>query len=83
MSVIKRLFGKDLMSRLTRLQNRELSFKCITYNMHRLINFVILMMFSTKPDKSSINNVLYILLWKSMFFHKSISIPKDTETLRI
>ena len=51
MSVIKRLFGKDLMSRLTRTQNRELSFKCITYNMHRLINFVILMMFSTKPDK--------------------------------
>ena len=33
-SVIKRLFGEHLMSRLTRTQNRELSFRCITYNMH-------------------------------------------------
>src|SRR6476646_8021735 len=49
MSVIKRLFGEHLMSRLTRTQNRELSFRCITYNMHRLTNLVILMMFSTKP----------------------------------
>jgi DDE family transposase len=46
-SVIKRLFGEYLMSRLTRTQNRELSFRCITYNMHRLTNLVILMMFST------------------------------------
>ena len=38
-SVIKRLFGDYLMSRLTRTQNRELSFRCI----------LILMMFSTKP----------------------------------
>ena len=49
MSVIKRLFGEHLMSRLTRTQNRELSFRCITYNMHRLTNLIILMMFSTKP----------------------------------
>ncbi len=49
-SVIKRLFGEHIMSRLTRTQNRELSFRCITYNMHRLTNLVILMMFSTKPD---------------------------------
>ena len=48
-SVIKRLFGEHLMSRLTRTQNRELSFRCITYNMHRLTNLIILMMFSTKP----------------------------------
>jgi len=47
MSVIKRLFGEHLMSRLTRTQNRELSFRCITYNMHRLTNLTILMMFST------------------------------------
>ena len=40
------------MSRLTRTQNRELSFRCITYNMHRLTNLVILMMFSTKPVHS-------------------------------
>ena len=49
MSVIKRLFGEHLMSRLTRTQNRELSFRCITYNMHRLTNLIILMMFSTEP----------------------------------
>ena len=48
MSVIKRLFGEHLMSRLTRTQNRELSFRCITYNMHRLTNLIILM-FSTRP----------------------------------
>ncbi|HEY7573492.1 MAG TPA: IS5 family transposase, partial [Nitrososphaeraceae archaeon] len=48
-SVIKRLFGEHLMSRLTRTQNRELSFRCITYNMHRLTNLVIQLMFSTKP----------------------------------
>jgi hypothetical protein len=49
MSVIKRLFGEHLMSRLTRTQNRELSFRCITYNMHRLTNLITLMMVSTKP----------------------------------
>ena len=49
MSVIKRLFGEHLMSRLTRTQNRELSFRCITYNMHRLTNLIILVMFSTEP----------------------------------
>lgn len=46
-SVIKRLFGEHLKSRLTRTQNRELSFRCITYNMHRLTNLVISMMVST------------------------------------
>ncbi len=46
-SVIKRLFGEHIMSRLTRTQNRELSFRCITYNMHRLTNLAMLMMFST------------------------------------
>ena len=47
MSVIKRLFGEHLMFRLTRTQNRELSFRCIAYNMHRLTNLVIIMMIST------------------------------------
>src|SRR5690348_5401898 len=45
-SVIKRLFGEHLMSRSIRTQNRELSFRCITYNMHRVTNLIILMMFS-------------------------------------
>jgi hypothetical protein len=48
MSVIKRLFGEHIKSGLTRTQNRELSFRCITYNMYRLTNLIILML-STKP----------------------------------
>ena len=49
MSVIKRLFGEHLTSRLVRTQNRELSFRCISYNMHRLTNLMIIVMVSTKP----------------------------------
>jgi hypothetical protein len=47
MSVIKRLFGEYLTSRLVKTQNRELSFRCIAYNMHRLTNLVIIVMIST------------------------------------
>ncbi|MGH9963593.1 MAG: hypothetical protein ACRD5E_02040 [Nitrososphaeraceae archaeon] len=36
MSVIKRLFGEYITSRLIKAQKRELSFRCIVYNMHRL-----------------------------------------------
>ena len=32
---IKRLFGEHIASRLIRTQNRELSLRCIAYNMHR------------------------------------------------
>ncbi|HEY6884188.1 MAG TPA: hypothetical protein VI278_09150, partial [Nitrososphaeraceae archaeon] len=47
-SVIKRLFGEYITSRLVRTQNRELSFRCIiAYSVHRLTNLVILMMIST------------------------------------
>src|SRR5205823_1575769 len=35
-SVIKRLFGEHITSRLVKTQNRELSFRCIAYNIHRL-----------------------------------------------
>ena len=48
MSVIKRLFGECLTSRLTRT-HRELSFRGIAYNMHRLTNLVIITMISTEP----------------------------------
>jgi hypothetical protein len=48
-SFIKKLFGELFMSGLTRTQNRELSVRCITYNMHRWTNLVIFMMSSTKP----------------------------------
>ena len=47
-SVIKRLFGEHLMSRLIRTQNRELSLRCMAYNMHRLTNLIIILMVSTK-----------------------------------
>ena len=47
MSVIKRLFGEYVTSRLVRTQNRELSFRCIAYNMHRLTNLVFIVMVST------------------------------------
>jgi hypothetical protein len=52
MSVIKRIFGEYVASRLVRTQNREISFRCIAYNMHRLTNLVIIMMVSTYPIKT-------------------------------
>jgi hypothetical protein len=50
MSVIKRLFGEHVTSRSVRTQNRELSFRCIAYNMHRVTNLVIITMISTEPS---------------------------------
>ena len=41
-SVIKRLFGEHITSRLVKTQNRELSFRCIAYNIHRLIHLIII-----------------------------------------
>jgi hypothetical protein len=56
MSVIKRLFGEHVTSRLVRTQNRELSFRCIAYNMHRLTNLFLLLMISTEPwDRYSLS----------------------------
>ena len=46
-SVIKRLFGEHITSRLVSTQNRELSLRCIAYNMHRLTNLIITLMVST------------------------------------
>jgi hypothetical protein len=46
-SVIKRLFGEHITSRLVRTQNRELSFRCVAYNMHRLTKLMIMVMVST------------------------------------
>jgi hypothetical protein len=48
-SVIKRLFGEHITSRLVRTQNRELSFRCIAYNTHRLTNLTVIIDGSTKP----------------------------------
>jgi hypothetical protein len=44
-SVIKRLFGEHITSRLVRTQNMELSFRCIAYNTHRLTNITIITWF--------------------------------------
>jgi hypothetical protein len=41
-SVIKRLFGEHITSRPVRTQNRELSFRCIAYDMQRLTNLTII-----------------------------------------
>jgi hypothetical protein len=51
MSVIKdsSLFGEHITSRLVRTQNRELSLRCIAYNMHRVTNLFLLLMISTEP----------------------------------
>jgi Transposase DDE domain len=52
-SVIKRLFGEHVTSRLVRTQNRELSFRCIAYNTHRLTNLTIITWF-VKPYCTSL-----------------------------
>ena len=49
MSVIKRLSGEHVTSRSVRTQNRELSFRCIAYNMHRVTSLFLLLMVSTEP----------------------------------
>ena len=41
-SVIKRLFGEHISSKLIRMQNRELTFRCIAYNVHRILNLLLL-----------------------------------------
>ena len=41
-SVIKRLFGEHITSRLVKTQNRELSFRCIAYNIQRLTNIIVI-----------------------------------------
>ena len=50
-SVIKRLFGEHVTSRLIRMQNRrELVVRCIAYNVHRMVKlFVMMVMVSTEP----------------------------------
>jgi hypothetical protein len=48
-SVIKRLVGEHITSRLIRMQNRELTFRCIAYNVHRMVKLVVMVMVSTQP----------------------------------
>ena len=54
-SVMKRLFGEHIGSRLIRTQNREITFRCIAYNMHRMTSILLLLiMISTKPGHDSL-----------------------------
>ena len=55
MSVIKKLFGEYIQSRLTRMQNRELIFICIAYNLHRLIKLIIIRWFLQSQLLSKLN----------------------------
>jgi hypothetical protein len=41
MSVIKRMFGEHVRSRNVKMQNRELIFRVIAYNMHRLTVLIV------------------------------------------
>ena len=41
LSVIKRMFGEHVTSRLVKMQNRELTFRVIAYNMHRMTVFMV------------------------------------------
>lgn len=41
LSVIKRMLGEHITSRSVRMQNRELTFRVIAYNMHRLTVFMV------------------------------------------
>ena len=41
LSVIKHMFGKHITSRLVKMQNRELTFRVIAYNMHRMTVFIV------------------------------------------
>jgi len=52
-SVVKRLFGEHVTSRLVRTQNREIAFRCIAYNMHRMTNILVIVVASTEPPFSS------------------------------
>ena len=63
-SVVKRLFGEHITSRLVKTQNRELSLRCIAYNMHRLTNLIVILMVSTEPSlDQSLNtrDLLFVL----------------------
>src|SRR5919112_1566610 len=59
-SVIKRLFEEHITSRLVRTQNRELSFRCIAYNTHRLTNLTLITWFLQSLSIYLFINIYYI-----------------------
>ncbi|HJS64185.1 MAG TPA: hypothetical protein VJ767_04935 [Nitrososphaeraceae archaeon] len=36
------MFGEHITSTLVRMQNRELVFRCIAYNAHRMVNLLVI-----------------------------------------
>ena len=66
LSVIKRLFGEHITSRLVRTQNRELSFRCIAYNAHRLTNLSIII---DDFYKAGSLQLPYLCLWVDYRFY--------------
>ena len=55
-SVIKRLFGESINSRLVGMQNKELILRQIAYNTHRTVNLLTqLLRVSTKPIDANLN----------------------------
>ena len=70
LSVIKRLFGEHVTSRSVKTQNRELSFRCIAYNMHRLTNLVIILMVSIEPQIDKFNIYRQKIYRKKAFLKK-------------
>lgn len=44
-SVIKRMFGEHIRSKMTRTKNREMAFRCIAYNMHRYVKLFVVIWF--------------------------------------
>ncbi len=60
-SVIKRLFGEHITSTLVRMQNRELTFRCIAYNTHRIVKLVITVMVSHSYYIHSLIQIVHLL----------------------
>ena len=63
-SVIKRLFGEHITSKLVRMQNRELTLRCIAYNTHRMVKLIVIVMVSTQP----ILHYGYICIYRSILY---------------
>jgi hypothetical protein len=82
-SVIKRLFGEHITSRLVRTQNRELSFRCIAYNTHRLTNLTIITWFLQSqsyhiiPVPQHFIDIIYSDTSELFLLHKQDATPPD------
>gem|GEM_PF-6941598 len=71
------MLGDHLMCRLTRTQNRNLSFKCITHNVHKLTNLAISMTYSTKP-LFHILNLIIMANYCKLYVIPVLAIPTFT-----